>query len=181
MMRKFAVALAAASALSISTVANAAIIVTGSSNVDTPITVVNGSTQSTVDWGRNPEPSGSFNGSVDLFNDLAGLYSIIVSSSTPGAAITSLSISGISGTLGSYSASGSAPSLSLLVPSLAVGNYRVAFTGTAPSTGAVATGNLTFQVAPVPEPGTWAMMLVGFGAIGFAMRRRRVPVLAQLA
>ena len=26
---------------------------------------------------------------------------------------------------------------------------------------------------PVPEPGTWAMMLIGFGAVGFAMRRSR--------
>ncbi|WP_237219623.1 NF038132 family protein [Sphingomonas arenae] len=26
----------------------------------------------------------------------------------------------------------------------------------------------------VPEPGTWAMMLVGFGAIGFVLRRRRM-------
>ena len=25
----------------------------------------------------------------------------------------------------------------------------------------------------VPEPGTWAMMLLGFGGIGLAMRRRR--------
>jgi hypothetical protein len=25
----------------------------------------------------------------------------------------------------------------------------------------------------VPEPGTWAMMLLGFGAVGFAMRRRK--------
>jgi hypothetical protein len=29
-------------------------------------------------------------------------------------------------------------------------------------------------VPGVPEPGTWAMMILGFGTIGFAMRRRRV-------
>ena len=33
---------------------------------------------------------------------------------------------------------------------------------------------------PVPEPGTWAMLLMGFGAAGFALRRSRQP-LAQLA
>ena len=32
----------------------------------------------------------------------------------------------------------------------------------------------TFGVAVVPEPSTWAMMLLGFGAIGIAARRRRV-------
>jgi hypothetical protein len=35
--------------------------------------------------------------------------------------------------------------------------------------------------APVPEPATWAMMLLGFGAMGMVIRRRRKPVLAQLA
>jgi hypothetical protein len=34
---------------------------------------------------------------------------------------------------------------------------------------------------PVPEPATWAMMLLGFGVVGFAMRRSRKPVFAQLA
>lgn len=29
------------------------------------------------------------------------------------------------------------------------------------------------QAAAVPEPATWALMLLGFGAIGFSMRRRR--------
>lgn len=29
-----------------------------------------------------------------------------------------------------------------------------------------------FAVTPVPEPVTWALMLVGFGAIGWSMRRR---------
>ena len=32
------------------------------------------------------------------------------------------------------------------------------------------TFNVT-TVAPVPEPGTWALMLIGFGAVGTAMRR----------
>ncbi len=32
--------------------------------------------------------------------------------------------------------------------------------------------------AAVPEPATWAMMLFGFGAIGFQMRRQRKPALA---
>lgn len=29
------------------------------------------------------------------------------------------------------------------------------------------------QVLGVPEPGTWAMLIAGFGAVGFAMRRKR--------
>jgi hypothetical protein len=33
----------------------------------------------------------------------------------------------------------------------------------------------------VPEPGTWAMMLLGFGAAGFAMRRRKAVSLLKAA
>ena len=48
------------------------------------------------------------------------------------------------------------------------------------------TGNVgaTLVTTPsVPEPATWAMMLVGFGATGVAMRRRRrsQPAFAQFA
>ncbi|QXQ08680.1 PEPxxWA-CTERM sorting domain-containing protein [Sphingosinicellaceae bacterium] len=35
---------------------------------------------------------------------------------------------------------------------------------------------LTFEVAGVPEPATWAMLIIGFGLVGSAMRRR--PVVA---
>jgi hypothetical protein len=33
----------------------------------------------------------------------------------------------------------------------------------------------------VPEPATWGMMLLGFAGIGMTMRRRRRPLLAQVA
>jgi hypothetical protein len=33
----------------------------------------------------------------------------------------------------------------------------------------------------VPEPATWAMMLLGFAAIGMAARRRRTQTLAKFA
>jgi len=36
-----------------------------------------------------------------------------------------------------------------------------------------ATSSATFSFAAVPEPATWAMMLLGFAGIGVAMRRRK--------
>lgn len=37
-------------------------------------------------------------------------------------------------------------------------------------------GSAVFAYGVVPEPTTWAMMIVGFGLVGHAMRRRREPV-----
>lgn len=44
-------------------------------------------------------------------------------------------------------------------------------------------GTVNFQVPGVPEPATWAMMLLGFAGVGMAMRRSRKPALklAQIA
>ena len=37
------------------------------------------------------------------------------------------------------------------------------------------------RINAVPEPGTWAMMLLGFGAVGYAMRRRKPVAVPQVA
>ena len=44
------------------------------------------------------------------------------------------------------------------------------------------TGILRGISPAVPEPGTWALMLLGFGAVGVSMRRRRqIGAIAQMA
>lgn len=42
-------------------------------------------------------------------------------------------------------------------------------------------GDVRQVTGGVPEPGTWAMMLLGFGAMGFSIRRRRRTTTPQLA
>ena len=66
-------------------------------------------------------------------------------------------------------------------PLVVGGDNTITVTGTTSGNGAF-TGNIALSVIPgVPEPGTWALMLLGFGAVGTAMRRRRQPGLLQLA
>ena len=36
------------------------------------------------------------------------------------------------------------------------------------------------EIAAVPEPATWAMMIVGFGLVGYVMRRRRISYAAAM-
>jgi hypothetical protein len=55
------------------------------------------------------------------------------------------------------------------VAQLYLSDFWVRYQNTANPSGS-ATGG---ETPPVPEPSTWAMMLFGFGALGFAMRRRR--------
>lgn len=51
----------------------------------------------------------------------------------------------------------------------------LSFIGTGPTSGDITTGldNVILSAGAVPEPTTWAMMLVGLGMIGFAVRRRQ--------
>ncbi len=49
--------------------------------------------------------------------------------------------------------------------------YKITFSGAGDNVGSRYDGNLSST--SVPEPTTWALMLAGFGAVGFAMRSRR--------
>jgi PEP-CTERM motif-containing protein len=57
---------------------------------------------------------------------------------------------------------------------------RLNFSGLDYSDGDLVKLDFTGKAGAVPEPGTWAMMLLGFGAAGSALRRRRrVPGTSQ--
>lgn len=76
---------------------------------------------------------------------------------------------------------GSGPFLGLHTGVLAANTvYRFSYTSSFPNTnGGITSGNAIFS--GVPEPTTWALMLLGFGGMGVAMRRSRKRVIAQIA
>ena len=64
------------------------------------------------------------------------------------------------------------PNFSRATFALGAGSHSI--TGTALQSPLLGGAGFFFiSAAAVPEPSTWAMMLVGFGAIGFSLRRRR--------
>jgi len=65
---------------------------------------------------------------------------------------------------------------------LAAGLHTITVKGSILGPGGGAYSGTVNVAPPVPEPATWAMMLAGFGAMGFAMRRtRRKVLLTQIA
>lgn len=189
-MRKLILAAASAAALAISSGASAVPIVTGATNLSDPnptvaTSVVTTGTTTTINFGQNPLSTPTFNGGFTFNNSEAGLYSIVLNTSTPGTSFTAATLSGlVNGVATTYNLFALDPQNFKLNPSfLSAGqNYTFAFTGNNTDPAASLSGNVTVRAAGVPEPGTWAMMLLGFGGTGMMMRRRnRKTVLAQVA
>ena len=59
--------------------------------------------------------------------------------------------------------------------SIGAGTHTLKVLGSWGTKGGAYSGTLNFDA--VPEPATWALMILGFAGIGAAMRRRRAPAL----
>ena len=120
--------------------------------------------------------SPTFSESLVLTNTLAGLYSITLTTSSPGVDFTSGLLTGLGGpyNLVEISDDGTNEFWRLTNPiTLDPSTYTLTINGNNTGAGSLG-GSITIrQGVAVPEPATWAMMLIGFGAIGHAMRRRR--------
>lgn len=176
-------------ALSLATAANASVTVDSGTTVD-----VTGPTGSDINFSLGYSDSGTTNPFTETLvwtNTLAGTYGLTLSTTASSAGadndvdIMSALLSGGS-IIGSISLdtlfnNDIIESYGLTGIDLAAGTYTLTVMGSRGETGAFG-GNVSFAASnAVPEPGTWAMMLLGFGAVGFAMRRRQLPKLAQVA
>jgi hypothetical protein len=182
-MRKLIYAVAGAAALSTASLANAAITIVGTSGgnivVGTPdnVTIPN-----KVDFDTTTNLAGSTSPWYEFSNNQTGNYIFDLTSSSAGASITLEQLLSGGGSSIIETVTGTGRFLELDTGTLAADTtYRFMYTFNTPSGGGTVSGNSSFYLATVPEPATWAMMLLGFGGIGFAMRRRRRPALAQIA
>jgi PEP-CTERM motif-containing protein len=175
-MRSVVLALAAATALSFGSAASAAVMVSGASVIglnnpdpSAPGSIVTVGNTTTINFGQNAVANPDFSASFTIHNDADGLYSAILQTSYFGGVIFD------SASLGGNPlspASGDGSSFTLGRTFFAAGDYLFTLTGHTTDVGGSFTGNITIRPA-VPEPGTWALMILGFGGIGLAMRRRR--------
>jgi len=145
----------------------------------------------------NSSTDSPFSEMVSWINDLSGLYSVSLTTSAvtadgptdvdfTAAFVTGTGIIGQLDLNPDPSNTDLSETYRLLTQALGAGTYTLTIQGTREAIGSYG-GNVAFEAATardpggVPEPGTWGMMLLGFGTIGWQLRRRRSQVLAQAA
>ncbi len=122
-----------------------------------------------------PSFDDTYSFTIDQFGVGSGSVTTSFSSSVNAATITELFINGVdySGSINSTGSGFQAIVGGIPIVSGVLNTIRVA--GTVVGNNSYS-GTMTFAATAVPEPATWAMMMLGIGAIGFAARRRRSAV-----
>ncbi len=187
-MRYAICAAVGAVALSIGGAAGATVTVAAPTTVTTTgPTTASGTT--TIGYSDNfsndtPEPT-SFTEYLSFMNDAAGNYSITLTTSTAAVDFTNLltELTGSGG--GSWDltkiADDGTNEYWNLVTYLAAGTYTLNMVGSLAAQSAGSLGGSITITRAVPEPAAWALMILGFAGLGFAMRRQPRPAFAQIA
>ena len=185
-MRKLGLALTGAAALAMASAASATITVNSTSfTTYSGPTSTDGGITTTIGYEDTGLAKPTFTEWLSLTNTLAGIYSITLDTSSRSVNFTSAYLTDGTNNYALTCQAGCSGTTSVEFWGLddtliAAGNYTLNVLGNNNGTGSLG-GTITISQA-VPEPATWAMMLLGFGAIGWQLRRRRSSLtLAQAA
>ena len=161
--------------------ANAAVTIGGATSVTTVVdTAPNGSFSIGFSDGNLSNP---FDEILEFMTDLGGFLSVTATTTANEVGgfndtdFSNVTLIGPNGTTTAVNATASSTDLNEFrqvnnVP-ISAGTYRVRLQGTPGTTNGGFGGNVAFSAtSAVPEPGTWLMMLVGFGLLGGALRRK---------
>lgn len=188
-MRKLVLGLMGATALTMASAANATLIVT----TPTSVTVSGPNVVNSIELNLgfvSTDTNSPFSETVSWMNDLAGLYNLrVITNATPpanGPTDVDITAAFVTGTgiltpIDLIADAGNTDLRELYTLAdlgLGAGTYTLTVQGTRGDQG-VFGGHV--DVTAVPEPSTWALMLLGFGGIGWQLRRRRSLALAQAA
>jgi len=177
-MRKLYWALASVAIVGMAPAANAAHVVVTSATVDA-FNVSEGAFETTIGFEDAGLTSPNFTESLAFTNTMAGVYNFTLQTSSANVDFTSAILAGPGGPYNLVEQFDdtvefwTAANLNLIA-----GAYTLTINGANRGTG-VLSG--TVAIAAIPEPATWGMMLLGFAAVGYQMRKRRRPALMQLA
>jgi hypothetical protein len=191
-MTKYLLTIAGATALTVASAANAAVTIgsTGGTNGTTTAVVTDGvSNPNKIEFDTTNAAAGSFASMFNFFSDSSNLGVFSVTTATNPASTVSLLQLFTGGTMTTFgttpvaggSTTGSGNTLTLTSALLPNTWYTFKYSGTLATAGDISGPANFYTHAAVPEPASWALMLLGFGAVGYAMRRRRRPALAQIA
>jgi len=187
-MRKLVLGLLGATALSAASAANATLIVTTPTSVTVSGPNVVNSIEMVLDFVDNGTDS-PFSDTLSWMNDLSGIYNIrLITNAAVADGPTDVDITaafvtgtGILSPINLIPDAGNTDLTELYTLAnlgLTAGTYTLTVQGTRGDSSQFG-GHV--NVTDVPEPATWAMMLLGFGALGWQLRRRRSQVFAQAA
>lgn len=137
-------------------------------------------------WGFNNAPDGVQTAFVQSYNGTGGSISIALNNLTANAKYyVQFAASGRPNYgVNPFIVSVAGTSTPFTVSNTTWGNYQTSFVANGPSetltfAGSSIAGDSAFGLdaiaVAVPEPATWALMLFGFGMVGYGMRRRRQP------
>jgi len=183
---KLVLGILGATALSAASAANATLIVT----TPTSVTTSSSSQVNTIEWKidfTDTNTDSPFSDTVSWINDLAGVYTVrLITNATVADGPDDVDITaafvtgtGILSPINLIPDAGNTDLTELYTLTglgLTAGTFTLTVEGTR-GDGSVFGGHVTADA--VPEPATWALMLLGFGGIGWQLRRRHSRVLAQ--